>query len=62
MIRAVYRKGTIQPLDPLPADWQDGQELEVRELKAAEDTNWPPTPKETRGLGHRWRRSCRMVE
>ena len=48
MIRAVYRKGTIQPLDPLPADWQDGQELEVREPKADEDANWPRLPKNSR--------------
>ena len=29
MIRAVYLQGTIQPLDSVPADWRDGQELEV---------------------------------
>ncbi len=29
MIRAVYSNGKIQPLDDLPATWQDGQELVV---------------------------------
>lgn len=29
MIRAVYRDGTIQPLEGIPRDWQDGDELAV---------------------------------
>jgi hypothetical protein len=29
MIRAVYRKGKIQPVDAVPDDWADGQELVV---------------------------------
>jgi hypothetical protein len=32
MIRAVYRNGTIEPVDEVPADWQEGAELEVRPL------------------------------
>jgi hypothetical protein len=28
-IRAVLRKGVIQPIEPLPPDWHDGQELLV---------------------------------
>ena len=28
-IRAILRNGQIQPLDPLPSDWADGQELLV---------------------------------
>jgi hypothetical protein len=29
MIRAVLKNGVIQPAEPLPADWADGQELLV---------------------------------
>lgn len=29
MIRAVFRQGEIQPLDPVPAAWVDGQELRI---------------------------------
>ena len=35
MIRAVYRDGTIQPLDALPADWNNNQQLEVRAVLAS---------------------------
>jgi hypothetical protein len=28
-IKAVLRNGSIQPLEPLPAEWTDGQELVV---------------------------------
>jgi hypothetical protein len=31
MIRAVVRDGAIQPLDPLPAEWEDGKELIIEE-------------------------------
>jgi len=31
MIRAVVRNGTIQPLEPLPADWSDGREVVVQD-------------------------------
>jgi hypothetical protein len=31
MIRAVLRQGVIQPIEPLPADWTDGQELVIEE-------------------------------
>ena len=29
MIRAVFKAGTIEPLDPVPPDWSDGLELRV---------------------------------
>jgi len=29
MIRAVLSNGVIQPMEPLPPDWPDGQELRV---------------------------------
>ena len=29
MIRAVYRDGAIQPLDGIPAEWQEGDELVI---------------------------------
>jgi hypothetical protein len=34
-IRAVLREGVIQPTEPLPPDWRDGQELVVEEPKRA---------------------------
>lgn len=30
-IKAVLRQGVIQPIEPLPADWVEGQELVVEE-------------------------------
>ena len=32
MIRAVYRQGTILPLDAVPAGWREGEELLVQEV------------------------------
>jgi len=29
MLKAVLRNGVIQPLEPLPSDWNEGQELQV---------------------------------
>ena len=29
MVRAILKNGVIHPIDPLPADWREGQELEV---------------------------------
>lgn len=36
MIHAVYKDGQIQPLDEIPEDWEDGQEL-VIEQSPSED-------------------------
>ena len=33
-IKAILRHGVIQPLEPLPQDWADGQELVVEEPQA----------------------------
>jgi hypothetical protein len=33
MPRAVLKNGTIQPLEPLPPEWKEGQELIVEEAK-----------------------------
>lgn len=33
-IKAVLRQGVIQPIEPLPADWVEGQELVVEEPRA----------------------------
>jgi hypothetical protein len=33
MIRAIYREGTIHPLEEVPPEWRDGKELEVHELE-----------------------------
>ena len=40
MIRAVFRKGKIQPVDAVPDDWQDGQELMIEPAPGV------PTPEE----------------
>ena len=29
MIHGVYRNGRIQPLDAIPSNWRDGQELDI---------------------------------
>jgi hypothetical protein len=34
VIRAIIQNGSIQPLDPLPAVWQEGQEVVVSLLQA----------------------------
>ena len=36
MIRAVYRDGKIQPLDGIPTEWREGDELIVDALVAEE--------------------------
>jgi hypothetical protein len=33
MIRAVIKNGLIQPLEPLPPDWEDGREVVVDDLE-----------------------------
>lgn len=37
MVKAVVSQGAIRPLEPLPADWQDGQPLrvEAEEIEAS---------------------------
>jgi hypothetical protein len=37
MIRAIFRDGQIQPLDPLPADWEEGRELQIIEGDPIDD-------------------------
>jgi len=37
MIRAVLKKGKIQPIDPLPAHWREGQELVVEGCEPSDD-------------------------
>jgi hypothetical protein len=34
-IKAVLRDGHIQPLEPLPSEWKDGQELVVEQPEPA---------------------------
>ena len=31
MIKALYQDGAIHPIDPVPSDWRDGQELQVQQ-------------------------------
>ena len=37
MIRAILKKGKIQPLDELPAHWREGQELMVEGCEPSDD-------------------------
>jgi len=34
-IKAVLRRGRIEPLEPLPTEWADGQELIIEQPEAA---------------------------
>ena len=34
MIKAVYRDGAIHPVDPVPPDWTEGQELQIQSVLA----------------------------
>ena len=38
MVKAVVSSGQIRPLEPLPADWQEGQPLRVEKAEEAETT------------------------
>lgn len=37
MLKAIVSDGEIRPLEPLPADWQDGQQLRIE--KAEDETS-----------------------
>ena len=37
MVRAVFKKGKIQPLDTFPESWKEGQELLIEEADVAAD-------------------------
>ena len=37
MPRAVLKNGVIYPLEPLPPEWADGQELEVAPVRPVEE-------------------------
>jgi hypothetical protein len=41
MTRAVLKDGKIEPIDPLPPDWREGEELKVERLEERD-----PTPEE----------------
>lgn len=36
MVKAVVRHGEIRPLEPLPADWQEGQSLCIEKAEDCE--------------------------
>ena len=38
MVKAVVSKGEIRPLEPLPADWRDGQPLRIEKADDAESS------------------------
>ena len=33
MAKAVLKNGLIYPVDPLPADWHEGEELDVQKIQ-----------------------------
>jgi hypothetical protein len=35
MLKAVLKKGAIVPLQPLPAEWEDGTALEIEKVELA---------------------------
>jgi hypothetical protein len=37
MIRAIFRDGLIQPIDPLPTEWEEGRELQIIETEPSDD-------------------------
>ena len=37
MIRAIFRDGMIQPLEPVPTGWREGQELQITEGEPSDD-------------------------
>jgi hypothetical protein len=41
VIRAIVEHGMIRPLDPLPVEWVDGQELRVLEAESCERLEEP---------------------
>lgn len=45
MIRAVLRDGIIYPVDPVPAEWAEGQPLSVEQM-AQMDDDAPEDPEE----------------
>jgi hypothetical protein len=36
MVKAVVSRGEIRPLEPLPADWQEGQPLRIEKMDDGE--------------------------
>ena len=42
MINAIINRGEIQPLEPLPADWHDGQKLRIEKIENSRSLSWPP--------------------
>lgn len=39
MIRALYRDGKIEPVDAIPSDWREGDELAVEMFQPASGAN-----------------------
>jgi hypothetical protein len=56
MIKAVYRGGQIQPLDPVPPDWVEGQSLQV--LPGPTD---PSIAEQFRRLAQAWKEDTRYI-
>ena len=42
MINAIVSRGEIRPLEPLPTDWRDGQQLHIEKVDRVLPATWPP--------------------
>ena len=54
MVRAVLKKGGIQPLDDIPESWQEGQELVVDAPEVPQRRRY--TMNEARTIAEEWQR------
>lgn len=50
MVKAVFQKGVILPLSPLPAEWQEGQELLIQEFGSDGPEDWDAWERELEAL------------
>lgn len=54
LIKGILKKGVIQPLEPLPESWSEGQELLIEVVASADtppqDVDW--TSEVTDAMGH----------
>lgn len=50
MVKAVFQKGVIQPLSPLPEEWQEGQELLIQEVVPEGPADWDAWEREMEAL------------
>lgn len=59
MIKAVYRDGVIQPVDPVPLDWTEGQELQIQRVVGTDVTM--ELRRQFESLSDRWKEESRYL-